>query len=91
MDFIIDIHDSFVPFGSNEIDVRVVSLSDVSNDKLRELDCICEKTSKFYRVRLEGIWSSTPVKIGSSLRIIGAKMEGDEVNFTLRLVIQIKI
>lgn len=78
--FIIDIQDSCIPFGSSEINVRVISLSDDHcSDELRELDCICEDTSKFYRVRLEGIWSSTPVKIGSSLRIIGAKMIGKDV------------
>uniref|UniRef100_A0A1I7VFT6 DNA replication ATP-dependent helicase/nuclease n=1 Tax=Loa loa TaxID=7209 RepID=A0A1I7VFT6_LOALO len=76
-----DIQDSFIPFGSSEasiINVRVVSLSDDNNDEFRELHCICEDTSKIYRVRLEGIWSSTPVKIGSSLRVIGAEMKGEE-------------
>ncbi|KAL3995621.1 AAA domain family protein [Acanthocheilonema viteae] len=73
-----DIQDSFISFGSSEISVRVVSLSNDSNDGFRELNCICEDTSKFYRLRLEGIWSSTPIKIGSSLRVIGAKMKGEE-------------
>ncbi|EJW75169.1 hypothetical protein WUBG_13925 [Wuchereria bancrofti] len=77
-----DIQDSFIPFGSNEssiINVRVISLSDDNNDKIRELDCICEDTSKSYRLKLEGIWSSTPIKIGSSLRVIGAKMTEKEL------------
>ncbi|CAG9529788.1 unnamed protein product [Cercopithifilaria johnstoni] len=73
-----DIYDSSISFGSSEINVRVISLSDDSTDELRELDCICEDTSKFYRVRLEGIWSSTPVKIGSFLRVIGAEMKGEK-------------
>ncbi|VDK75731.1 unnamed protein product, partial [Onchocerca ochengi] len=77
-----DIQDSFIPFGSNDdasiINVRVISLSDDANDELRELNCICEDTPKIYRVRLGGIWSSTPVKIGSSLRVIGAKIEGEK-------------
>uniref|UniRef100_A0A5S6PM42 DNA replication ATP-dependent helicase/nuclease n=1 Tax=Brugia malayi TaxID=6279 RepID=A0A5S6PM42_BRUMA len=77
-----DIQDSFIPFGSIEssiINVRVISLSDNNNDEIRELDCICEDTSKSYRLKLEGIWSSTPIKIGSSLRVIGAKMTEKEL------------
>ncbi|KAK6104823.1 AAA domain family protein [Brugia pahangi] len=77
-----DIQDSFIPFGSIEssiINVRVISLSDDNNDEIRELDCICEDTSKSYRLKLEGIWSSTPIKIGSSLRVIGAKMTEKEL------------
>uniref|UniRef100_A0A158Q8K4 DNA helicase n=1 Tax=Elaeophora elaphi TaxID=1147741 RepID=A0A158Q8K4_9BILA len=73
-----DIQDPFISFGSNAINVRVVSMSSKTNDEFRELICVCEDTSKFYRVRLEGIWSSTPVKIGSSLSVIGAKMKGKE-------------
>lgn len=80
--FAADSQDLSIAFGFNKpsiINVRVVSLSDGNNHELRELDCICENTSKIYRVKLEGIWSSTPVKIGSSLRVIGAKMKGEEV------------
>ncbi|KAM3718203.1 DNA replication ATP-dependent helicase/nuclease DNA2 [Dirofilaria immitis] len=76
-----DIQDSFIPFGTNDasiINVHVVSLSDNNSDVLHELDCICDDTSKIYRLRLEGIWSSTPITIGSSLRIISAKMEGEK-------------
>ncbi|VDN86841.1 unnamed protein product [Brugia pahangi] len=78
----LNIQDSFIPFGSIEssiINVRVISLSDDNNDEIRELDCICEDTSKSYRLKLEGIWSSTPIKIGSSLRVIGAKMTEKEL------------
>lgn len=70
-----------MPFWSREasiINIRVISLFHDDNGELRELECICDNTSKIYRVKLEGIWSSTPVSIGSSLRLIGAKM-GEEV------------
>ncbi|VDN41444.1 unnamed protein product [Gongylonema pulchrum] len=58
---------------ASKITVCVISSSDIKGSNARVLDCVCEETGKPYCVRLEGLWSSTPVQIGSTLCLIGAK------------------
>ncbi|VDN03912.1 unnamed protein product [Thelazia callipaeda] len=76
-----DVKESLAPFESSNaltINACVTSISNEEGSDECMLECICEKTSQKYCVKLQGIWASTPVRIGSSLRIIGAEARNEK-------------